>query len=347
MTHYTLRDFDYELPEELIAQCPAEPRDASRLLVYDRSTRQISHDIFRNIGRWLHPETCLVVNNSRVESCRLLFDEGRREVFVLEELPDGEFTALVRPGRRFREGEFVEPVPGGRFEVLEVQPDGVRRLRATPHLEDPLWDPYRRTPFPPYIRADESLAERYQTVYSRDAGSKAAPTAGLHFTERLLRELRSDGFQFAEVTLHVGTGTFAPVREEEIAKHEMHSEWYRLTPESAATLSSARHRTAVGTTSFRVLETIESTLVEPEGTSPDAPRGIRFEACSGDTRLFVTPGFPIRHTDSLITNYHLPKSTLLMLVAALTGVDELHRIYLEAIRERYRFYSFGDAMLIL
>ena len=353
MARYKLSDFDYDLPKERIAQEPANPRDASRLLVYDRATRKIRHDRFRNIAEWLHPGTCLVRNNTRVEACRILLEEGRKVLLVLKEHAGGTATALVRPGRRFRPGDRVDAGGGRSMAVLAVNPDGTRRIRTEPELGDAVWDDLRRTPFPPYVKADESLSDRYQTVYSNEAGSKAAPTAGLHFTETLLERLWEKGFTRADVTLHVGTGTFSPVRDEELDRHTMHAEWYRVSQEAADSLSASTHRTAVGTTSMRVLETLTGKSCDSSeesseaGDAPPIPGRFRFEPRTGETNLFITPGYPIRHTDSLITNFHLPKSTLLMLVAALTGVEELQRIYEEAIREAYRFYSFGDAMLIL
>ena len=334
----TLSDYDYDLPEELIAQEPSTPRDHSRLLIYDRADQTIRHDRFYHLGKYLHPGTRLVLNNTRVNNCRLTFDNGSREIFLLEEIHEESSTtalAMVRPGRKFKVGSQHQIADGLVAEVLEIEESGLRRLRLTPAITDPRWAPFLNTPFPPYIKPNDALTERYQTVYSKDEGSRAAPTAGLHFTPELLEELADSGFHTTEVTLHVGLGTFAPVKAEKIEEHEMHSEWWRITDQAASELTRATHRTAVGTTSMRVLE-----------SQPGTPKeGIR--EGSGDTSIFIYPGAPIRFTDSLITNFHLPKSTLLMLVAAMTGVDEMHRIYREAIEQQYRFYSFGDAMLIL
>lgn len=327
----TLSDFDFVLPESLIAQEPARPRDSSRLLVYDRSTKTLRDDIFRNIGRHLHPQTSLVMNNSKVEKARLV--SGNSEIFILRQINPTECEALVRPGRRFKAGKTVRWAEGLDVETLAVAGDGVRTLRFSLPADSPELDVLRRTPLPPYIAPDESLSEAYQTVYAKPEGSKAAPTAGLHFTEALLADLRTR-HAMAEVTLHVGLGTFAPVKADAIDDHVMHSEWFSIEPDAATVLNSSRHLTAVGTTTTRVLE-----------TACRSPR--RFEPTSGDTDIFITPGYRWKAVDSLITNFHLPKSTLLMLVASLTGVDELHRIYAHAILERYRFYSFGDAMLIL
>ncbi len=334
----SLSDYDYSLPEELIAQEPATPRDHSKLLIYSREDKTITHDRFFNLGKYLHPGTRLVLNNTRVNACRITFDSSSRELFFLEEEHAHDqtmATAMVRPGKKFKSGSCHEIAPGLTAEVLDVLEGGLRKLRLTPSLTDSRWKPFQQTPFPPYISPNEELSERYQTVFSKDEGSRAAPTAGLHFTPELLEELRENGFHQSEITLHVGLGTFAPVKADTIEEHEMHSEWWRITPDAAEELSRASHRTAVGTTSMRVLE-----------SQPGTPEtGIH--AGSGDTSIFIFPGVPIRFTDSLITNFHLPKSTLLMLVAAMIGVEEMHRIYREAIEQRYRFYSFGDAMLVV
>lgn len=334
----SLSDYDYHLPEELIAQEPATPRDHSRLLIYDRKDQSIRHDHFYNLGQYLHQGTRLVLNNTRVNACRLTFEGGLREIFLLEEEHFPAYSmavAMVRPGKKFKPGTALELGTGLMAEVIEILDGGLRKLRLTPSLTDRSWQPFRQTPFPPYISPNETLSERYQTVFSKDEGSRAAPTAGLHFTPELLTALGEKGFPQTEITLHVGMGTFAPVKADKIEEHDMHSEWWRITEQAAEELSRASHRTAVGTTSMRVLES------QP-GTPQDG-----FQAGSGDTSIFIYPGIPIRFTDSLITNFHLPKSTLLMLVAALTGFEEMHRIYREAIEQRYRFYSFGDAMLIL
>lgn len=335
MSH-TLSDFDYELPEELIAQQPAHPRDHARLLVYDREEGSITDDRFYNIGRYLPPKTTLVANNSRVERCRLLFGEGTMEVFVLNSSGPERVEALVRPGRKFREGRTVRLSDTITAEVLSVDEEGIRTLELSPGLDDPIYEEHRHTPFPPYIEQDESLSGKYQTVYAREresGASKAAPTAGLHFTRELIGDLRSEGVRWTEVTLHVGLGTFAPVTSDTIDEHTMHSESYEIDGDTAKELNRASHITAVGTTSVRVLE------AESGGERS-------FEACRGETDIFIRPGYRFQAVDALITNFHLPKSTLLMLVAAMTGLDEMRRIYRHAIEERYRFYSFGDAMLI-
>jgi len=331
---YTLSDFDYLLPEELIAQSPASPRDHARLLVYNRATQEITDDYFYNLGDYLPKNTTLVVNNSKVEKCRLMFDGGKKELFVTSVRNNNTIEALVRPGKKFRVGKTVELADGIIAEITHVAEDGLRTLILSHDLDDPELEPYKYTPFPPYIEQDESLASEYQTVYAKDVGSKAAPTAGLHFTDGLLAKLKDQGIEKSEVTLHVGLGTFAPVKTEDLSDHIMHSEWYQLDANTAEELSNAEHITAVGTTSIRVLESLAS-------------EERKFQPQSGETDIFITPGYKFKAVDSLITNFHLPKSTLLMLVSALMGFDEMHRIYEHAIKEKYRFYSFGDAMLII
>lgn len=331
---YTLNDFDYHLPEKLIAQKPAEPRDSSRLLVYNRKTGKITDDHFYNIGNHLPQNTSLVVNNSKVEKCRLLFNGGKVEVFVTKAVNDRVVEAMVRPGKKFKEGKEVVLTDGITAKTTQIAEDGIRTIELSHSLDHPALEPFRHTPFPPYIERDESLADRYQTVFAKDEGSKAAPTAGLHFTPQLLQKLEKQGIEKKEVTLHVGLGTFAPVKTDRIEDHIMHSEWYRISKEQAETLNQSTGITAVGTTSVRVLESA-------------VKDGGHFSACSGETDIFITPGYRFRAVDHLITNFHLPKSTLLMLISAFTGFEEMKHIYEHAIREKYRFYSFGDAMLIL
>ena len=331
---YSLSDFDYHLPEELIAQKPAVPRDHSRLLIYNRNTGIITDDYFYNIGKYLPEGTSLVVNNSKVEKCRLLFQNGKMEIFVTKSINNKVVQAMVRPGKKFKRGKTTELIENVTAKTLDVAEDGIRTIELSHSLDHPSLEPYKYTPFPPYIERDESLAGRYQTVFAKDEGSKAAPTAGLHFTPELLKSLSNQGIEKKEVTLHVGLGTFAPVKAESIDQHIMHSEWYQITGEQADYLNRSESITAVGTTSVRVLES--------------APKeNGRFIASSGETDIFITPGYSFKSTDHLITNFHLPKSTLLMLISAFAGFDEVKRIYRHAINEKYRFYSFGDAMLIL
>lgn len=323
---YTLDDFNFELPDRLIAQKPAHPRDHAKLLIYNRATSSITDDYFYNLNSYLPKNTTLVLNNSKVEKCRLRI--GSVEIFVLETINPTTIKALVRPGRKFRQG--TVQIGTFTFRIDDVAADGIRTIHLDRPLDDQSFDSCRLTPLPPYIAQDESLADEYQTVYARPLGSKAAPTAGLHFTPGLLNIINKS-HTVTELTLHVGMGTFAPVKDS-LTTHIMHEEEYFITNETARDLNHASHITAVGTTSVRVLESV---------TRP-------FKACSGSTALFITPGFTFNAVDSLITNFHLPKSTLLMLVSAFIGsVDELHRIYKHAIENDYRFYSFGDAMLII
>jgi S-adenosylmethionine:tRNA ribosyltransferase-isomerase len=331
---YSLSDFDYHLPEELIAQSPANPRDHARLLVYNRATQKITDDYFYNLGKYLPSNTTLVVNNSKVEKCRLMFDGGKKELFVTSVRNNNTIEALVRPGKKFRVGKTVQLTDKITAEVTHVAEDGLRTIILSHNLDAPELEPFKYTPFPPYIGQDESLASEYQTVYAKDLGSKAAPTAGLHFTDQLLEKLKSQGINKSEVTLHVGLGTFAPVKTEELDEHIMHSEWFQLNKETAQELSIAEHITAVGTTSIRVLESLAS-------------EDCTFQPQSGETDIFITPGYTFKAVDALVTNFHLPKSTLLMLISALMGFDEMHKVYKHAIAEKYRFYSFGDAMLIV
>ncbi|TYP93511.1 S-adenosylmethionine:tRNA ribosyltransferase-isomerase [Fodinibius salinus] len=334
---YTLSDFDYDLPDERIAQEPAHPRDHARLLVYDRATGEITDDRFYNLLEYLPQQTTLVLNNSKVKKCRLLFDEGKKEVFILERLNNKTVRAMVRPGKKFKKGKTTQLTDDISATVIDIDDEGIRTLELSPSLDHPAYSQHKYTPFPPYIEQNESLSEEYQTVYadSQESGaSKAAPTAGLHFSDKLLSDITASSISRAEVTLHVGLGTFAPVKTETIEEHTMHSEWFEITEQTADKLQKADHITAVGTTSVRVLETC---LRQQD----------QFSAINMDTDIFIRPGFEFQATDALITNFHLPKSTLLMLVAAFTGYEEMQKIYQHAIDGEYRFYSFGDAMLIL
>jgi len=321
-----LSDFDFNLPRELIAQTPARPRNHARLLVYDRASKKISDDYFYNLDKHLVPTTSLVLNNSKVEKARLRF--GSTEIFVLETVNPTTIRALVRPGKKFQAGKTTD-LGALQLKTIDIDESGIRTLKLNKNIDDKSLDKFRLTPLPPYIAQDERLASEYQTVYADPLGSKAAPTAGLHFTTEQLAEIKKH-WPVAELTLHVGLGTFAPVKSEDIAEHKMHHEWYEVSAHAAQTLNKARHITAVGTTSARTLESINRP----------------FHAANGQTNIFITPGYEFKNVDSLITNFHLPKSTLLMMVAALTGLDELHKIYSHAIKNQYRFYSFGDAMII-
>ncbi|MDR7522224.1 MAG: tRNA preQ1(34) S-adenosylmethionine ribosyltransferase-isomerase QueA [Armatimonadota bacterium] len=337
----SLAEFDYTLPPDLIAQEPASPRDASRLLVVDRATGRLTHRIFREIGDYLRPGDVLVLNDTRVMPARL---RGRRtpsggavELLMVRPAAAGAWEALVRPGRRLPPGSVVEVGPHAvRLEIGERLPDGRRLVRLQDGGE--ILDLLHRTgevPLPPYIRAPIGDRERYQTVYARHEGAVAAPTAGLHFTPELLERLRGQGVQIVTLTLHVGPGTFRPIVADDIAGHRMDPEPYAISPEAAGTIARRRGRlVAVGTTVVRALES----AIGPDG---------RVRSGQGWTDLFIAPGYAFRGTEILVTNFHLPKTTLLLLVCAFAGRELVLRAYHEAIRERYRFYSFGDAMLIL
>ncbi len=338
-------DFDYGLPQELIAQEPVEPRDSSRLMVVHRRDRRIEHRIFREIGEYLRPGDLLVANDSRVIPARLYGRKstgGKVEVFLLRRLEPQRWECLVR-GHRMRPGVRVVLGEGPmevEAEVEQVTPSGSRIVRFDRPLE-PLLPTLGVVPLPPYIHRELRNPERYQTVYARENGSVAAPTAGLHFTPELMASLRKQGIRFAFVTLHVGLGTFQPVKEERVEEHHMHSEFCILSEEVAdeinRTRASGGRVIAVGTTSVRVLETAASLASPGETVAP----------WSGETDIFIYPGYRYRAVDALITNFHLPRSTLLMLVAAFMGKEFMDEAYREAVRRRYRFFSFGDAMLIL
>ncbi len=307
------RELEYDLPPELIAQHPVARRDESRLLVYDRVSERVDHRRFADLPDVIG-DALTVVNDTRVVPARIPIERPRGEVLLLERLDeDGLWEGLARPTRRLR--------PGGRYgpvELLEHLGEGRWRVRL--HGE-----PGGETPLPPYITEPLADPERYQTVYAREAGSAAAPTAGLHFTEELLKQLDVE-----RVTLHVGLDTFRPIAVDDLDEHELHGERYEVKSRAWERIRDARRVLAVGTTTVRVLETL-----------------VRGAPLSGRTDLFVAPGFEFRRTDALLTNFHLPRSTLLALVMAFAGVEETRRLYRSAIDERYRFYSFGDAMLVL
>jgi S-adenosylmethionine:tRNA ribosyltransferase-isomerase len=336
-----LADFDYTLPPELIAQQPASPRDTSRLLVVDRATGSFEHRIFRDIGAYLHAGDVLVVNDTRVIRARL---RGRRagtggavELLLLLPLPDGAWEALVRPGRRLRAGTIVEV--GGGAAAVEIGarlPDGRRLVRVRSGGEmSALLAQAGEMPLPPYIHRRLDDPEQYQTVYAREEGAIAAPTAGLHFTPGLLDRLRGQGITVVALTLHVGLGTFQPVTADDVRAHKMLPEHYTISSEAAAAINERRGRlVAVGTTTVRALESAVGA-------------GGRIMPSAAWTDLFITPGRAFRAVETMVTNFHLPRTTLLMLVSAFAGRELILRAYEEAVRERYRFYSFGDAMLIV
>jgi len=335
-------DFSFELPEELIAQTPLQQRDQSRLMVLDRHSGTIRHRHFYDLPSFLQPGDCLVMNDSRVLPARLIGSResgGSVELLLLRDLGDGRWECLSRPGRKTKPGTQLNFGDGElRATILETVDGGNRIVQF--HYEGiflELLEKLGRMPLPPYIKAELKDSERYQTVYSRELGSAAAPTAGLHFTKDLLRQIEENGVRLAYVTLHVGLGTFRPVKEDEIEDHAMHAE-YCIIPEETArivteTKQSGGRVIAVGTTSCRTLES----FADEDGSL--APR-------SGWTNIFIYPGYRFRCVDALVTNFHLPESTLIMLVSALAGRENVLRAYQTAVEEKYRFFSFGDAMFI-
>ena len=335
-------DFYFDLPEELIAQTPIPERDHSRLLVLDRETGGIEHRHFYDLPSYLHEGDCLVINDSRVLPARLLgcrSSGGGVELVLLRDLGEGRWECLSRPGRKTRPG--TELIFGNgelKATVLEVAEGGNRIVQFRYEgifLE--VLERLGKMPLPPYIKEELQDAERYQTVYSRELGSAAAPTAGLHFTQALLDQIRAKGVKICTVTLHVGLGTFRPVKEDEIEDHEMHSEFCIIPEETARTVTETKKNggrvIAVGTTSCRTLESFS----KEDGT---------LEASSGWTNIFIYPGYRFKCVDALVTNFHLPESTLIMLVSALAGRESVLNAYRLAVEERYRFFSFGDAMFI-
>ena len=337
-----LSDFNYYLPEELIAQTPIEKRDESRLMVLDKNTGKIEHKIFRDIIDYLQPGDCLVRNNTKVIPARLYGkkETGANVEFVLLKNLEGDiWEAMVRPGNKLHSGAKV--IFGDwllRAEILETLQDGTRKVKFEyDGIFNEILDKIGLMPLPPYIHESLKDNDRYQTVYAKYEGSAAAPTAGLHFTDELLKKIEEKGISIANVTLHVGIGTFRPVKEKNIEDHQMHTEHYYIKQEDADKINKAKlsgHRViAVGTTSCRTIETIadEKGLVK---------------ACEGDTGIYIYPGYKFKCLDALITNFHLPESTLLMLVSALAGRENILNAYNEAVKEKYKFFSFGDAMFI-
>lgn len=332
-------DFYYDLPEELIAQTPAEPRDSSRLLVYNRATDEITHDHFHNITNYLRKGDLLVINNTRVIPARIFGHiEGREttfEMLLLKRIDYTHWEAIMRPARKARTGSVVKVSDELTATVESVGDYGVRTLRFD--FDGVFEDILARVgnmPLPPYIHETLKDNERYQTVYSKVNGSAAAPTAGLHFTPELIKTIQEQGVDFATVLLHIGLGTFRPVKAENILDHEMHSEYYEMTEETAEKINAAKREgrrvIAVGTTSVRTLETVadENGFVHAE---------------KGNTKIFIYPGYKFKAVDALITNFHLPESTLIMLVSAFLGREKTLEIYNTAVKEKYRFFSFGDS----
>lgn len=332
-------DFDYELPTELIAQTPLEKRDESRLLVLDRKTGDITHDTFKNISSYLTKDDVLVINDTKVIPARLYGEKedtkAAIEVLLLKELTDNKWECLVRPAKRIKVGTKVNFTELLQMECVEVKDEGIRifKLKYDGILYEIL-DKLGTMPLPPYIHEQLEDQNRYQTVYAKNNGSAAAPTAGLHFTNELIEELKQKGVTIVPVTLHVGLGTFRPVNVEDVTNHKMHSEFYQMSKETADILNNCKGRIiSVGTTSTRTLETIKNLYGE-------------FRECSGWTDIFIYPGYEFKAIDALITNFHLPKSTLMMLVSALAGRDNIMKAYKEAVEKEYRFFSFGDSMFI-
>ncbi len=359
-TDLKLSEFWYDLPEEFIAQTPVEPRDSSKLLILDRATETTEHRIFRDITEYIRPEDVLVINETRVIPARIIgkrvkrYDNDTRvlvdsesdsavEVLLLKQTDNTRWEALTGPGKRAKPHDILSFDDGNlTAEVESISTDGCRivNFSVTDKFKT-IYEAFEHVgsmPLPPYIKSELKDQERYQTVYSRDLGSSAAPTAGLHFTKELLEKIKESGTAVAKVTLHVGLGTFRPVKEENIADHKMHAEYIHVTDETAALINERRAKggriIAVGTTSCRTLESVsdDDGIVHPY---------------SGDTGIFIYPGYRFKATDALITNFHLPESTLLMLVSAFSNREFILRAYEEAKEKRYRFFSFGDAMMII
>lgn len=336
-----LNSYDFDLPEELIAQTAVEPRDHSKLLVYQRATGAIIHDHFYNISKYLPKDALLVFNNSKVIPARIRIEiDGKDgEILLIQQEAADTWQTMVRPGKCFKKGSIIRLPEDITATVSEVNPDGSRKLRFTPAIDLDYLDKHGQLPLPPYIKThyNQEIADRYQTIYAQTGGSIAAPTAGLHFTEKLLEQIKSE-FDTAEVSLDVGLGTFSPIRSDNIKEHNMHSENYSITETTASKLNQAQANgqqiVCVGTTSTRTLEAQLKDYGE-------------FKAGHFSTDIFIYPGYEFEALSGLITNFHLPKSSLFILISAWLGNDEAHRIYQEAIGQRYRFYSFGDSCLFI
>lgn len=335
-------DFDFYLPDELIAQTPLEKRDSSRLLVLDKETGNIEHKKFTDILDYLTDNDVLVLNDTKVIPARLYgtkVDTGAViEVLMLKDLTGNKWECLTRPAKRVKKGTIIKFSDKLSAKCTAVKEDGIREYELIYNgILYEILDELGEMPLPPYIHEKLKDKDRYQTVYAKYEGSAAAPTAGLHFTKELLQKLNDKGVKTLYVTLHVGLGTFRPVSVTDVTKHKMHSEYYHMTEEVANELNKAKKEgkriISVGTTSTRTLETIMGLYGE-------------FRACSGNTEIFIYPGYEFKAIDSLITNFHLPKSTLIMLVSALAGKDNIMKAYNEAVKEKYRFFSFGDSMFI-
>ena len=346
-TSLATEDFYYDLPEELIAQFPSAQRDMCRLMVLDRETGRVEHKVFRDIIDYLNPEDMLVVNSSKVIPARLLGTTEKTgaamELLLLRMLDSGEWETLVRPGKKAKIGASFSFGGILRATVTDIVEGGNRVVKFDYDTEKyktvyEVLDAIGNMPLPPYITKKLENKSDYQTVYAKEEGSAAAPTAGLHFTDELLERIRAKGVGYGEITLHVGLGTFRPVKVDKIEDHLMHGEYFHITDEVAAEINARRAKggriIAVGTTSSRVLESVST----PDG---------KVHAIDGETSIFIYPGYRFKAVDALITNFHLPESTLIMLVSALAGKEHVMNAYKEAVEERYRFFSFGDAMLIV
>ena len=345
MESMNLHDFYYDLPQELIAQDPLSDRSSSRLMVLDKKTGEIQHKIFKDVIDYLNPGDCLVINDTKVIPARLIGEKvgtgAAIEVLLLTRKQDLKDTweVLVKPGKKAKIGTQIS-FGGGKLigEIVDIVEEGNRMIQFTyDGIFEEILDELGQMPLPPYITHRLEDKNRYQTVYAKHEGSAAAPTAGLHFTKELLERIQEKGIEIARVTLHVGLGTFRPVKTENILEHHMHSEFYMITEESAQKINHAKeagHRViCVGTTSCRTIESA-------------ADENGRLKECSGWTEIFIYPGYQFKILDALITNFHLPESTLIMLVSALAGKEHVMAAYEEAVKERYRFFSFGDAMFI-
>ncbi|MDG5470927.1 tRNA preQ1(34) S-adenosylmethionine ribosyltransferase-isomerase QueA [Jeotgalibacillus sp. ET6] len=338
-----IHDFDFHLPEELIAQVPLQDRTSSRLMVLDKKTGSISHESFRSIENYLQKGDCLVLNDTKVLPARLIGEKENTgaaiELLLLKQMDGDQWETLAKPAKRLKVGTTVV-FGNGQLKAVctAIGEQGSRIMEFTYEgIFYELLDQLGDMPLPPYIKEKLNDRDRYQTVFAKERGSAAAPTAGLHFTDELLETLKRKGVNIAFITLHVGLGTFRPVSVDSIEEHDMHSEYYQLSEETAQTLNAVRSSggkiVTVGTTSTRTLETIADST------------GL-FQASSGWTNIFIYPGYTFKAVDALLTNFHLPKSTLIMLVSALAGQDQTLAAYEEAVKEKYRFFSFGDAMLI-
>ena len=335
-------DFDYYLPEDLIAQTPLLKRDSSRLLVLDKNTGEISHRHFADIIDYLNKDDVLVINDTKVIPARLVGTKEETgaviEVLMLKNLDGDIWECLCKPAKRVKEGTIIKFSDSLSAKCVGIFDEGIRHVEFIYNgIFMEILDQLGEMPLPPYIHEKLSEKDRYQTVYAKNIGSAAAPTAGLHFTNELLEKIKEKGVKVVSVTLHVGLGTFRPVNVEDVEKHKMHSEYYKMTDEVADILNNAKNKgnkiISVGTTSTRVLETIIS-------------KYNKFVGCSGFTDIFIYPGYEFKGIDELITNFHLPKSTLIMLVSALAGKENIMNAYKEAVKLEYRFFSFGDAMFI-